>query len=412
MTACARDRLIDVARRFDTPAYVYDWPAMEQRAKHVSAAFRGVAEISYAVKANPNCRLLSLLAGHVSHFDVSSIGELARLSAAGVPASRVSFTGPGKRDVEIARAVSMGVGHLVCESTTDLERVSARAGASGRRQPVVLRVNPRELPPKFAAHMGGGASQFGIDEENVPDVLAGAAAWPGVRIDGLHVYAGSNCLSLDALARHFELTIDLFDRLARHMASRPTVLIVGSAFGIAYHPGDVPLDVDAVGTRLRPLLASAAERPRLTGARWMLEMGRYLVADSGVLLASVLRLKTSRGVNIAVLDAGFNNHLAAAGLLGSLLRRNWPVTALTADGPTIDYTLVGPLCTSIDTLGTRVALPALREGDILAIGASGAYGVTASPTRFISHPEPREIILLDDGATCDATEHAHLAASW
>jgi diaminopimelate decarboxylase len=265
------------------------------------------------------------------------------------------------------------------------------------------------VPPKFGAHMGGGASQFGIDEECVPDVLAALAAWPAVRVDGFHLYSGSNCLNVDSLGRHFALTIDVFDRLATFAPVRPRLLVIGAGFGVAYHPGDAPLSLGDVAARLGPILETGARRERLAGARWVMEMGRYLVAEPGVLLTSVVRVKHSRGTNIAVLDAGFNNHLAAAGLMGSLLRRNWPVMALTARGALTEYTLVGPLCTSIDTLGTRIQLPMLREGDILAIGASGAYGFSASPSRFISHPEPREVILLDEMHACDASETAQTA---
>jgi diaminopimelate decarboxylase len=398
------DRLVDVARRFSTPVYVYDWPAIETRAEDLAAAFDGVAGVSYAVKANPNIALLSRLRAVVPHFDVSSIGELERLRAADVSPTSVSFTGPGKRDFEIDRALTLGVGHIVCESLCDLDRVSRGAAVRNMVQPVLLRINPLNLPPKFGAHMGGGASQFGIDEELVPDILQRYTVWPGARIDGLHVYSGSNCLSVDSLQRHFSLTVELFDRLAAVTPQPPRTLVIGAGFGVAYHPGDEPLVLSELAATVRPILEAARARPRLAAAQWLLEMGRYLVAESGWLVSSVLDVKCSRGINIAVLDAGFNNHLAAAGLMGSLLRRNWPIQALTAHTGECEYTLVGPLCTSIDTLGTRVRLPRLTRGDLVAIGASGAYGFTASPTRFISHPEPREVLVLNDGAAMDASD--------
>ena len=410
MQQSVRARLASVAQRFSTPLYVYDWPAIERRVADLDAAFGDLASLSYAVKANPNHRLLSLLAGRLRHFDVSSAGELERLAAVGIDPGAVSFTGPGKREFEIGRAVHVRVGHIVCESTTDLDRVSRWASRLDVVQPVLVRVNPLELPPKFGAHMGGGASQFGIDEEIAPEILQRHDAWPGVRFDGLHVFSGSNCLSLASLERHFDLTAQLFDRLAAHLPDRPRMLVIGSGFGVAYHPGDEALDVRDLARTLRPVLESARQRDRLSGAQWVLELGRYLVADGGWLVSSVLCVKKSRGANIAVLDAGFNNHLAAAGLMGSLLRRNWPIAALTAAGPEVEYTLVGPLCTSIDTLGTKVRLPELAAGDLLAIGASGAYGYTASPTRFISHPEPREVMLFDDQNARDVTDDRRIPA--
>jgi diaminopimelate decarboxylase len=147
----------------------------------------------------------------------------------------------------------------------------------------------------------------------------------------------------------------------------------------------------------------------LAGARCVLEMGRFVVGEDGYFVTRVVTLKQSRGIAFGVLDGGMNNHLAACGLMGMSLRRNYPLAKLSGDlaaAPT-EYNLVGPLCTTIDTVAQGARLPKLDRGDLVVIGASGAYGLTSSPMHFISHPVPREIIVAEagGGSMIDASEH-------
>ena len=166
------------------------------------------------------------------------------------------------------------------------------------------------------------------------------------------------------------------------------------------------LDLDRVAALVNPLLESVSASPGLGRANLVLELGRYMVGPFGYLLTSVVDVKESRGTTFAVCDAGFNNHLAAFGLMGSIIRRNWPIFKITGagDADKRTYTVVGPLCTSIDTLATKVELPVLERGDVLAVASSGAYGLSASPVRFISHPEPREVLVLDRSETMSVVD--------
>jgi diaminopimelate decarboxylase len=179
----------------------------------------------------------------------------------------------------------------------------------------------------------------------------------------------------------------------------PHRLIFGSGIGIPYFDTDTPVDLTVVAERTNPAVDALKRDSLFSGAELVLEMGRYLVGEAGVYLTRVVRMKRSRGVAIGICDGGMNHHLAAAGHLGTLIQRNYSMLKITGDdqaSPEDAYTLVGPLCTTIDTLGRQVKFNGLAAGDVIGIRSSGAYGVSASPIHFISHPPPKEIILETD----------------
>lgn len=389
-----RVRLLAAARQFGTPLYVYDLDGVRERFALLREAFRQRFGVSYAVKANPNVALLSGLADLVDTFDVSSFAEAERVLAAGCPAERITFSGPAKREEEIRRAVRLGVGELVCESLRDAALASRFAGDLGVRQSVLVRINPASTPRHFGVNMSGKPSQFGIDEEDLVPALDAIAALPHLDLKGFHIYSGSNSLSAEAIAENFTIFMTLFRRAAGHLGQSPRKLVFGAGFGLPYLPGEEPLDLHELAARAGPQIDAFRREPLFASAELVLEMGRWLVGPCGWLLSSIIAAKTSRGTQFCLCDAGFNNHLAAYGMMGSVIRRNWRIANISnPDGEMGTYTIVGPLCTTIDTLATRIELPELIVGDVIAIANSGAYGLTSSPTRFISHPEPREVIL-------------------
>jgi diaminopimelate decarboxylase len=238
-----------------------------------------------------------------------------------------------------------------------------------------------------------------VDEEQAEEILGLAAAQPALRIRGLHIYAGSNTLSAEAAAENLANCLRIFEWLAPLAGPDFSTAIVGAGFGIPYADGDTPLDLEAAAAIVNPAVDAMRSRGVLDGVDLMLELGRYLVGPAGYFLTSVIDVKTSRGVRFAICDGGFNAHLAACGMMGSVIRRNWPIEKIGGDlsAPPDVYNLVGPLCTSIDQLASQVRLPALVPGDTIAIASSGAYGLSASPTRFISHPEPHEFLVRQSG---------------
>lgn len=398
MVDLTRSILQRVAREHPTPAYVYFLDRIRDRFDRVRDAFEGRFAISYAVKANPCVPLIERILDKVATLDVSSIGEAERGLHAGCPAERMTFSGPAKRRFELERAVEIGLGEMVCESVRELEALDEIARAAGRTMDCLIRINPRRAPRKFGVQFAGKPSQFGIDEEDVEGVLARFGQWPSLRLIGFHIYSGTNSLDADAISENFAIFIELFARFAEVIGITPRKLVFGSGFGIPYYPDDTPLDLDRIASLINPQIDAMRANPRLARAELVLEMGRYLVGPEGYLLTRVVGEKASRGAEIRLCDAGFNNQLAACGMMGAVIRRNWSISNVSADDarPTAEYVLVGPLCTSIDTLASEIDLPEVRVGDVLGVASSGAYGLTSSPTRFISHPEPREILVVGE----------------
>ena len=388
--------LVDIAQRFGTPCYVYFMEDIAARCEALRQVFAQRFKISYAVKANPNVGLLQRLRAHVDALDISSAGEMQRALRAGWQPQRLSFTGPGKRAQELVAAVTQGIGHIVVESVHEARAVSQIAGTCGTQQDILVRLAPRRIPRGLRLNRAGKPSQFGIDEEELDGAFATLKTLPNLRIRGFHIYSGTQCLDAKALAEHFEICCELFRQCATQHSLTPPVLVFGSGFGIPYYPGQKAFDLGDLAARVHPVLDVLLQDDRLRHAVCMLETGRYLVGEAGIFVTRVIRIKVSRGTHIAICDGGMHHHLAACGHLGTVIHRNYRIFKVNASvdtGDTATYDLVGPLCTPIDTLGHAVELPTLDEGDLIGIHCSGAYGLTASPMHFISHPPPQEIVV-------------------
>jgi len=397
-------QLLKAADRFGTPAYVYDLDAILARTELLSDLFGGRFGVSYAIKANPNAALLETIRPALSTFDASSLAEVHRALKAGMAPERITFSGPAKRHAEIAGAIDLRIGELVIENIHEARQASEHAVKKGVVQTALVRINPLEVPRRFGASMGGTSSQFGIDEECLETDLPILQALPGLDIVGFHIYSGSNCLHAEAIAENFAIFVNVFRKAQKITGIYPERLVFGSGFGVPYLPGDAALDHVALPALINPIIDSLKSEPAFQNASCNLELGRWLVGPCGWLLTSVISHKQSRGKAIRMCDAGFNNHLAACGMMGSVLPRNWVIENLSNPmGAPSKHTLVGPLCTSIDRIAKDVELPEVRVGDVLSIAASGAYGLTASPTQFISHPYAKEIVIRH-GKLVEATE--------
>ncbi|WP_329048608.1 pyridoxal-dependent decarboxylase, exosortase A system-associated [Amycolatopsis sp. NBC_01488] len=383
------DRL--AARVGTTPFFAYDRSLVTTRVERVRDALPDGVELSYAVKANPMPALLHHLSGLVDGLDVASAGELRQALDTTVPPERISFAGPGKTAAELARAVAAGV-TVELESTTELARVREAGDRLGLTPRVALRVNPDFAVRGSGMRLGGGPQQFGIDAERVPAVLAEVGA-AGLDFRGFHVFAGSQNLRAESLCEAQRATVDLVLQLAEAAPGPVRSVNLGGGFGIPYTARDTALDLDEVGENLAKLL-DVSLRPALPEARVVIELGRYLVGEAGVYLTRVVDRKVSRGTTFLVVDGGLHHQLAASGNFGQAIRRNYPLALASAPGgPEETVTVVGCLCTPLDLLGDRVSLPGAAIGDLIAIFQAGAYGLTASPTAFLGHPAPPEVLV-------------------
>lgn len=385
--------LLQIVRDHGTPCFVYFVDQLSERIAHLRGAFGGRFALSYAVKSNPNPGLLRWLQGRVDGLDVSSGGEVIRARAAGWPGAKLSFTGPAKTAEELRTAIDNDVAEIILESVDEARVLNEICVQAKKTQGALIRIAPKKVPRGFGVSMSGTATQFGIDEEDIDGAIAEIQALPGIELRGLHIYSGTQCLRPEAIAENYEIFIDLFRRVCGTHRLQPRRLIFGSGIGIPYYENDAPVDLAAVAARVNPLLDELV--CELGNPQLVLETGRYLVGEAGVYLTRVIRKKSSRGAEICICDGGMNHHLGAAGHLGTVLFRNYRMFRLGAAGDSAPrpYNLVGPLCTTIDSFGRQVKLPETNAGDIIGIECSGAYGVTASPIHFISHPPPRELIV-------------------
>lgn len=396
------DALRDVAEDFGTPCYVYDWNAIRERVNAVKSAFGPAWSLSYAVKANPNHGILGRFIAEVQFLDVSSLGEVKRALRVGWPADRLSMTGPAKTERVLRNAVDIGVGTMVLESEAEARRLQTILAASGRKCRALLRVAPAKVPAAYGMAMAGKPTAFGVEEAQAAQVLGNVLNMRNIELLGFHAMSGSQCLQVDAVAENIENCMLCFNRLASSVGFSPSRFVVGPGLGIPYHDGDLELDLSLLKTRLT---CGAGSLTGSAGAEAVLEIGRYLVGPCGWYVVRVVEIKRSCGVEIAICDGGMNHHQAACGLLGNVLHRAYPIFApgKPVGSEARPYMICGPLCTSLDTMARRVMLPPLQAGDLLAVGSSGAYGLTASPTLFLSRDPSREVLVVD-GEPFDVSE--------
>lgn len=374
-----------------TPLFVYSRDMIEARVARLRAAMPERMAIHYAVKANPYGPLLEAMAHLVDGFDIASVGELSMVMAAGIDPERVSFAGPGKRDAELETAIAEGV-TLNLESETEAERALAIAGRLGRVPRLAIRVNPDFELRGSGMKMGGGAKPFGLDANRVP-ALARTLITAGAEWRGLHIFAGSQALSAEAIIEAQANTFDLAARLADEIGAPLPHLNMGGGFGIPYFAGDEPLDVAAVGGALKERFANLSQGLETT--QFCIELGRYLVGEAGVYLTRIVDRKESHGEIYLITDGGLHHQLAASGNFGTVVRRNYPVAIASRYGevPAEEANVVGCLCTPLDRLADKAHLPIAQVGDIVAVFCAGAYGASASPSAFLGQGPALEMLV-------------------
>lgn len=374
-----------------TPFYAYDRSAMSRRVAELRSALPPAIDLHYAMKANPAPAVVKHFVPLVDGIDVASGAELKVALAAGASPTDISFAGPGKSERELGEAHAAGI-VINVESEREFGILDAISRATGRRARVAIRVNPDFELKTSGMKMSGGPKQFGIDAELVPACLKAMA---GLRLEfvGFHIFSGSQNLRPDAIVEAQRKAFDLALELARAAPSPVQFLNLGGGFGIPYFPGETPLDLGPIGANLTALGARA--QSEFPGAKLVIELGRYLVGEAGIYVSRVIDRKVSRGQVFLVTDGGLHHHLAASGNFGQVIRKNYPVVVANRMGASALETasVVGPLCTPLDLLADRMTLARAEPGDLIAVMQSGAYGLSASPLAFLSHPPPGEVLV-------------------
>ena len=374
-----------------TPFYAYDSSVMSAQVAKLRDAMPAGLHLHYAMKANPMPEVVQHLAGITDGLDVASAGELRVALATGTDPRDISFAGPGKSDADLELAVASGV-IINMESAGEMARIAALAEATGARPRVSIRVNPDFELKTSGMKMGGGPKPFGVDAERVPAMLTELGTLP-LEFMGFHIFSGSQNLRPEAIIEAQYKTFELAYRLAESAPSPVRWLNIGGGLGIPYFPGEQHLELAPIAENLAPLLEQAEKR--LPEAEIVMELGRYLTAEAGIYVCQILDKKASRGEIFLVANGGLHHHLAVSGNFGQVIRKNYPVcfgNRVTGDETEV-VSVVGPLCTPLDILADKMELPVAQPGDLFVVFQSGAYGLTASPRGFLSHPQPREILL-------------------
>lgn len=377
--------LTTIAEQFGTPAYVYSRAALSAALQEFHDVLNAHpagsgALVCYAVKANSNLAILNLFARLGAGFDIVSGGELQRVLAAGADPKKVVFSGVGKTAAEMQQALAAGIFCFNIESIPEIERLNEVAGRLGKQAPVSLRVNPN-VDPKTHPYISTGLKEakFGVAYDDALALYRRAAALPHIRIAGIDCHIGSQLLDPSPFAEALERILVLIDQLT---AEGITVhhIDLGGGLGIKYREDQVQPTVAAY---LNPLLDKLQGR----GLQVVLEPGRRLVGNAGLLLTRVEFLKEGEAKNFAIIDAAMND------LMRPALYEAWhdinPVTPRS--GATRDYDIVGPVCETGDFLGQARPLN-IQAGDLLAVMSAGAYGM-AMASNYNTRPRAVEIMV-------------------
>jgi diaminopimelate decarboxylase len=387
-----------LAEQYGTPLFVYSKATLLHHLRQLQQAFAPVDPlICYSVKTNGNLAICRLMAEHGAGFDVTSGGELYRALQAGGTGGKIVFAGAGKTDPEIRYALDHGVVLFNVESEEELHNLASLARSAGKVAQAALRVNP-DLPPK--THVKTDTSvkgvKFGLDIETVLDVARGVVGNPHVRVIGLHMHLGSPILSTQPYKDGAAKGVTLIPRL-REQGHPVIVLNMGGGFGIHYRKQEA-LPAKAFAEVIVPAVQEAR-------CRLVLEPGRFIVGNAGVLLSTVVYNKDSGGKHFLIQDAAMNDLIRPT--LYDSFHRIWPAEPpagfpappedYEADIPgTIRQDVVGPVCESGDFLAKDRRLPPLQRGELLATFSAGAYGMAMS-SNYNSRPRAAEVLV--DGAS-------------
>jgi diaminopimelate decarboxylase len=374
-----------IASAVGTPCYAYSANAIRARYRRLAAAFDGIPHrIHFAVKANSNLAVMRLLQELGAGVDIVSGGEAYRASLAGYAPRDIVFSGVGKSVLEMEGALESGVGLINVESEPELVALDAIAGRLGVVASVALRVNPEvtvETPHAYIK-TGEKGQKFGIPRDDVARIAALIHELPNIRLRGIGMHLGSQITNADPMRNALPRLLEAI-AVARNAGHEIEFMDVGGGLAVAYEPGDDDADVDGYAATVR---AAALE----TGLMLLLEPGRYIVADAGVLLTSVLFRKHAAGKDFIVTDAGMSDLVRPA-----LYQAYHAIEAVHDTEGSVTADVVGPICESGDFFAKHRHMPDVHAGALLAIRAAGAYGYTMA-SNYNSRPRPAEVLV--DGA--------------
>ena len=391
LTVGGRSAADIIAEVGETPVFVYDNNIIGEKIARFRAAMPDGVALYYSVTANPCEELLRFVGRYVDGFRVVSAGELQLLKRAKLGGIGIKFAGPGKRDSELEAGIAAGA-TISVESEGEAARTIQAGERLGIRPSLAVRVNPPFAIEAGQFRPGARPSPFGIDAERVPALVRGLLE-ADVDWRGLHIFTASQCLDAGTLIAAHGAIITCAGDIARQLDVALPELNLGGSFDVPCLAGEQPLDIDQLASALHQTVCSAEQY--LATTRFSVELGRWLLAESGVYLTRVLDRTTSGGRTYLTTDGGGHHWLGATGCLLERGHGNYPICVAHRFGSLAEeeVTVSGCLATPNDLFGDEVMLPRADVGDVIAIFCAGAYGLTASPQGWESRPPARELLV-------------------
>jgi diaminopimelate decarboxylase len=378
---CDSVSVAEIAAQVGTPLYIYSLPRVLANLSHIQSEFHGLDfHIHYSAKANANLAVLRTLVEAGVGIDAVSSGEIYKSLAAGAKAENIVFAGVGKTHGEMTYALEQGVGWINVENVAELDFINTICAEVQRPcARVALRLNPNvkaNTHPYIAT--GHGAAKFGLSADAVAEILGRQTDYPHVNIEGIHIHIGSQLHDTEATRRALEIALEL---IAPYSHIR--TVNIGGGLPVAYQPGEDIPTWESFTETLKPLLKDYTV---------LLEPGRSIIADAGILVASVLYTKQHDGQTILITDGSMTELIRPA-----LYQAHHEIVPVrVTDGDKMLTQVVGPVCETADQIGHDVLLPTMQPGDLLAVLTAGAYGMVMS-SNYNQRPRPPEVVIEQDG---------------
>lgn len=393
------ERLNSIARKYETPFYLYDGDGIKNRYKFMKENLPENFEIFFSIKANPNIGLCQILNSEGCGIEVASAGELLLAEESGVPTKNIIFSGPGKTEDELQMAIEKNIASLIVESLQEIELVNLISRKLNKRVNVGIRINPSydAIQKNPTISMMGVGTQFGIDREDLDEAINKINSFPNLRLNCFHIYAGSQIFEYNQAAQFFYESTKLIKRIIDSHCLNISIVDFGGGFGISYDRRKADFDFIKFIDSITQIINE--NKNFFRNKRFIFESGRFLCAPYGYFITKVLYKKILNGRKFLIVDGGMNTNCLAT-FRNKIVRTNFEIIGLKEnidDSDSLEeISVAGPLCTPEDILARNVHLKVLEKGDFICIPNMGAYGRTFSPVDFLGHKHISEILIYNN----------------
>lgn len=395
MNMSHRNMILQAASHFGTPTFLYDMETIAEKYITLRKILTPNCSIFYSIKANPSLGICQYLQTLGSNCEVSSKIELMTALKAGFNPDQIIYAGPLKKTDELKICIETKIKLIICESLEEIYEINEISTKMNVNTPLLIRINPDFSVVNAPIKMSGVASQFGIDISQVKKNLTKILSLQNISVDGIQIFNATRMLDVMAIKNNVSKILELAQSLSNEFSTQWKWIDIGGGFGVPYFKDESPIDILWLANAINNLFLEYKNQN--TDTQFITELGRYLVAESGYLICSVQSVKKNHEKNYLIIDGGMHCHMAATGI-GSFVRRNFPFEFISNNTDLKDmneknnYDIAGPSCTPGDTLLKEVMLTPAHKGDLIVLLNVGAYGLTASPSRFLSHGAPAEVV--------------------